>query len=123
MKSNKLIEFLSTKSAFRHMAICAILIGVGDVLCAVTDLYWVLGDMSVQIHFHHWVVLIGLSVANILIGVSFVWLVKSIYVYTLKHPKKVAEKRTHKHKISKQSEIILHLNARIDALEKNLENK
>ncbi len=115
---SKVIETLSKNtSAFRHMAVCAILIGVGDVLCAVTDLGWLIGDMLVQVHIHHWFVLAGLSVANVLILISFIWLVKSIITYVSGHDKKVSEKRKAKVKVAKQSTVIAHLNKRIKALE------
>lgn len=115
---NKLMETLAhNTSAFRQMAICALVIGLGDVLCAVSDLVWLFGDMAIQVHPHHYYVLVGLLVANVLIFGSFVWLFKSIYIYAINHDSKVKAKRVHKAKISKQSEVLGHLNRRILVLE------
>ena len=113
----------SNTSAFRHMAICAIAVGIGDVIAVVTDLGWLIGDMLIQTHTHHWPVLVGLVVATIVIVASFIWLVKSLLVYVNGHPKKVNEKRRTKHKISTQSAVIMHLNHRIDELEAKLGDK
>ncbi len=105
------------------MAICAIAVGIGDVIAVVTDLGWLVGDMMIQTHTHHWPVLVGLVVATVVIVASFIWLVKSLMTYVNNHPKKVSEKRQSKQKSSKQSAVIMHLNHRIDELEARLNNQ
>lgn len=110
-------------SAFRHMAICALIIGAGDVVCAAVDLFWVLGDISVSPHWYHYYVLAGLIIANVLILGSFIWLVKSLFAYAKNHDNKVKAKRVHKAKVSKQSTVIIHLAQRVEELERKLEGK
>lgn len=118
---SKLIKELArNKSAYVHMVWCAIAIGLGDVLCAVMDLVWVCGDISVHAMWYHWIVLGGLITANLLIFVSFVWLVKSVYAYVDRHDKKVADRKRTKARISTQATAILKLNTRIDELEAKL---
>ncbi len=113
-------DLLKNQSSFRHMAICAIAVGVGDVIAVVTDLAWLIGDMAIQTHPHHMPVLVGLVVATVIIVASFVWLIKSIVVYISGHTKKVKAKANVQRRVSKQSEVIMHLNARIDELEARL---
>lgn len=120
-KLGKLI-FKNT-SPFRHMTICAIAVGIGDVIAVVTDLGWLIGDMMLQTHTHHWPVLVGLIIATVVIVASFIWLVKSLVVYVNAHPKKVSEKRRTKNRISKQSEVIMKLNARLEILEAELDKR
>ncbi len=112
---------LKNKSAFRHMVVCAILIGIGDVLCALMDLVWVIGDMSISCHWYHWVVLSGLSLANILIIISFIWLIKSILVYALSHNKKTKDKANTKVRVSTQSHLIIKHQQQINELNKQIE--
>ena len=80
-------------SPFRHMAICAIIIGVGDLLCVIGDLIWLFGDMYVQTHPHHFIVLGFLSVATLVISASFFWLYLSISKYLVHHEAYMANKK------------------------------
>ncbi len=78
-------KILKNNSPFRHMVVAAYIIGVGDVLCVLADLYWLLGDMSIQIHPHHYVVLAGLLIAAVLIIGSFTWLYLGVNKYLSRH--------------------------------------
>ncbi len=119
-KMFNVIEVLKNNhSAFRHMAICAMLIGVGDVLCAVFDLIWLFGDMSIQIHSHHYIVMIGLIIANILIDISFIWLIKSIWEYVNTHDRKVSAKKNDKKQIVTHTKLLDQLIKRIEDLERD----
>lgn len=78
-------EILRNNSPFRHMVVAAYIIGIGDVLCVLADLYWLFGDMSIKVHPHHYVVLTGLSIAAILIIGSFTWLYLGVQKYLKRH--------------------------------------
>ncbi len=102
------------------MAICAIAVGIGDVIAVVTDLAWLIGDMLIQTHTHHWYVLVGLVVATVIIVASFIWLIKSIATYNRNHDSIAKSKSRAKNKSCKQSQAIMLLNKRIDELEAKL---
>lgn len=72
------------KTPFAYAADCALIVGLGSVVATTTDIYWLLGDMSVQVHSHHWIVLIGLIISDIILVYSFIWLYKSINSYIIK---------------------------------------
>lgn len=121
---SKLVETLvKNRSAFARMSICAILALVGSLLATVVDIGWLLGDMAVQTHAHHWYVLAGLTFSVIVQGVATAFFYQAIKIYSHAHPKKVSEKRHTKHKVSKQSEVIMHLNQRLSELEEIVNNK
>lgn len=121
---NKILEELkANKSPFRHTIVAAVILGIGSVGATLIDLFWVIGDMMIQVHFHHYIVLAGLSVSSVICLISFIWLVKGIATYVNTHETKVAAKKRTKRRISKQSEVIMHLNQRIDELEEKLNNQ
>lgn len=121
---SKLIDTLKTnQSAFRHTVISAIVLGVGSILGITVDLGWLIGDMLVATHPHHWFVLVGLIVADTLSIVAMYYLYKGVNTYTVNHDKKVKAKKNSTRKVSKQSEVIIHLSKRIDELETKLGDK
>ena len=75
---NLIQKTLSNNSAFMSATISAVVILVGDVIATGTDLLWLIGDMSVQTHVHHYPVLIGLVIALIIMLLSGVWLIKAL---------------------------------------------
>ncbi len=83
--SNIHTEIVRNKSPFSQMVIAAWVIGVGDILCVLADIYWLFGDMSVQIHSHHYVVLVTLLLALVLIAGSFIWLYLGVTKYLRRH--------------------------------------
>lgn len=66
------------KSEFMETIRFAALMGLGSILCGVTDLFWVVMDMIYTFHFHHVLVFTGLLGANILMIVSFIYLYRSM---------------------------------------------
>lgn len=94
-------ELFRNSSAFRNMAICALVIGLGDVLCVVGDLVWLVGDMSIGTHTHHWIVMSILVPALLIIVASFIWLYIGIYKY-LTHHRKIAKAKKNSKKVSKK---------------------
>ncbi len=110
-------------SAFRHVMISAFVMGIGTVFCSLVDLGWVIGDMSASTHWYHWFVMVGLVIGNVIVLVSFIWLVKGVVTYDNNHSKVIITKNKTKRKMSKQTEVIMHLNKRIDELEERLDSK
>lgn len=80
-------------------AITAVVIGVGDLVATGTDIYWLYGDMSIQTHNHHYPVLIGLALAELIMIASFIWLFRSIKGFNKKKAKKARElyRKQHMH--------------------------
>lgn len=78
-------------SSFGYAAVCGLIIGIGDLIATGTDIYWLIGDMSIQTHFHHYPVLIGLLIAELIMIASFIWLYRAIYTYLNKKDKKRIE--------------------------------
>ncbi len=105
--SNLHKEILKNNSPFRHMVMAAWVIGVGDILCVLADLYWLFGDMSLKVHPHHYVVLVGLLIAAVLIIGSFAWLYMGVHKYLSRH----------EHIHTKHDRLV----AEIDALKSKLE--
>ena len=120
--NNIISNLLHNDSAFRHMTIAALIMGLGTIVATVVDLGWLMGDMMSHAQPHHIYVLVGLVGANLLMLGSFIWLVKGLLCYIQRHNKLVNSKRKHKAKVSKQSTVIMHLNHRIDELENRLNN-
>lgn len=84
MVRNLHAKFIKKSSSFAHATMAAYVIGIGDILCVVGDLYWLFGDMAIQTHPHHYVVLTILSIAGILITASFIYLISSMNKYVRK---------------------------------------
>ena len=80
-------------SPFRHMAICAIIIGLGDLLCVIGDLIWLIGDMMIGTHTHHYIVMGFLAPALVVITASFFWLYIAILKYLAHHEAHMANKK------------------------------
>ena len=78
-------KLVKTKSAFAEVSVAAIIIWIGDILCVVADLGWLLGDMNVQVHPHHYYVGALLLVALLLITGSGIWLYRGLHRYMEKH--------------------------------------
>lgn len=76
--------FQKKNSPFALMAVATLIFGIGSVFCAVGDLIWLLGDMAVKLHSHHYIVFAFLAPANLLIAGSFFWLYRAIHVHLTK---------------------------------------
>jgi len=83
--SNLHTKILKNNSAFRHMAVAAYVAGTGGVICIIADLYWLFGDMSIQVHPHHYVVLTGLVIALTAIIASYIWIYIAVNKYLSRH--------------------------------------
>lgn len=83
--SNLHKEILKNRSPFRHMVVAAWLVGVANVVAIAADLYWLVGDMSIVVHSHHYGVLLGLVLGLSLTVVSFVWLYMGVNKYLDRH--------------------------------------
>lgn len=81
-------KLFSNNSPFALMAVVALIIGIGDILCALGDLVWLIGDMKVGLHFHHYIVMAFLIPANLLISGSFFWLYLAINKFLSKSERK-----------------------------------
>lgn len=91
---NKLhTKILLNKTPFGYAAVTALVIGVGDLVATGTDIIWLLGDMAVQTHSHHYPVLFGLTLAELIMAISFIWLYRSINAYLIKCEHKRIEAR------------------------------
>ncbi len=99
------------------MAVSAVEMGLGSVVLGATDVFWVIGDMSSWTFNYRSIVLVGLLIGLILVLHGFVYLARAVYVYIATHDKKINDKRNTKRRISKQAQVIMHLNTRLDRLE------
>ncbi len=61
-----------------------------------TDIYWLIGDMSLQVHAHHWPTMVGLITAEALMAASFIWLGISLLMYQNKKELKIQAKAREK---------------------------
>lgn len=77
-------RLLNEKSPFAYAAVCALVIGLGDLIATGTDIFWLIGDMSIQVHPHHYITMVGLVLAECIMVGSFIWLYKSINQYLTK---------------------------------------
>ena len=75
---NKLVK---NTSPFALASVAALIVGGASTAAIAVDIFWLLGDMSIQIHSHHYFVLAGLSIALIATVASFAWLYRAITVY------------------------------------------
>lgn len=78
-------KIYTNNSAFAHCAVTALVIGFGSVTALITDILWLLGDMSMGAHWYHKFILIGLVTALGITVASFIWLYRSISIYLVKH--------------------------------------
>ena len=79
--SNLIQKTLANNSAFIAATISAVIILVGDVMATGADILWLIGDMSIQTHAHHYSVFVGLSLALIVMLVSGIWLIKALFQF------------------------------------------
>jgi hypothetical protein len=86
-------DIFTNTSPFGRMAVTAIVIGLGDLMCVIGDLVWLFGDMSIDIHPHHYIVLVILTAAMLVIVASFIWLYVGICRYLIKHNRIVHERK------------------------------
>lgn len=98
-RTNRYINMDHYRTAFGYAAIAALIIGLGSVVATTTDIYWVMGDMSVQQHSHHIPVLIGLLVSDVVMITSFVYLFFGIRKYITVKVKNNRHKTTTRDKI------------------------
>lgn len=118
---NKVIkELIQNKSPYKYAMISALILGVGSITGITVDIGWLIGDMLIKVHTHHWFVLVGLVFADIISIIGTFFLVKSLSVYTNTHDRKVSDKKRTKTRVSKQAAAIMALNHRIDELEELL---
>lgn len=90
------------KSEFMETVRFAFIMGVGSILCGVTDLFWVIMDMIYMFHFHHVLVFIGLLGANILMVISFIYLYRSMMKH-IEESMKPKVKRKYNRKVKNDS--------------------
>lgn len=76
------------RSAFAKAACCAIVIGVGDLLATGADILWLAGDMMHSPQWYHKYIAIGLSLAFIVMVISFIYLYHSLIIFVNKQAKK-----------------------------------
>lgn len=79
-------------TAFAKAAICALVIGIGDLVATGADIIWLLGDMSVHASTYHYWVFGLLSSAFAIMGASFIWLYISVVLYCKRMNKKTKDK-------------------------------
>lgn len=77
-------KIIKSRTPFANAIIAAYVIWIGDLLCVIGDVYWLIGDAKIQYHPHHLVVGITLGIAFIVILVSGVWLYISIHLFLKK---------------------------------------
>lgn len=92
MTNNLHRRLLHTHSPFAEVSVAAIVVWIGSIVGLLTDLGWLLGDMSVQIHPHHWFVLSGFIISLVIVVSSGIWLYKGLNRYLVKHEKCLASK-------------------------------
>lgn len=83
-------RILKEKDEFAQASVCALAVGIGSTIAIGTDMAWLIGDMSIQTHPHHYYILIGLTIAQIITVASFVWLYRSMNRFLIK---KIKERR------------------------------
>lgn len=81
-------RLFKSHSSFGYAAVCALIIGVGDLIATGTDIYWLIGDMRLSVHPHHIVTMVGLVTAELIMIGSFVWLYRAIDVFLIKKANK-----------------------------------
>lgn len=94
MTNNLHRRLLHTHSPFAEVSVAAIVVWIGSIMSLLTDLGWLIGDMSVQIHTHHWFVLGGFVASLTVIIASGIWLYHGINRYLVKHEKHLAAKES-----------------------------
>lgn len=82
------LKLFNFNSPFALAVIAGLVIGLGDLVATFSDLIWLFGDMHIETHAHHWPVLIGLTIAFIIMVLSFYWLYKGTTKYMRKMKKK-----------------------------------
>lgn len=92
-------KLFKNSSPFAKAAICALVIGIGDLLATGADLIWLFGDMSRDAQSYHYIVLIGLCLAFLVMALSFFWLYMSINKF-LKKKEEATLKYTVEHYIA-----------------------
>ncbi len=80
----------------------AIVVWVGSILGLLTDLMWLIGDMSVAIHTHHFYVLSGFLISLVVVVASGIWLYHGINRYLVKHEKHLVSKDIKRKGVSKE---------------------
>lgn len=77
----------------RQMIVCAIVIGLADIIVTAGDIVWLIGDFLHSPQKHHYLVGSILIPGLILMIASFVWLYKAILRRTKRHLKWIAKKK------------------------------
>jgi len=117
----KLVDTLvHNKSSFTKMSICALMALAGSLLATAASILWLVGDTTVVLQAHHLGALIGLVVSLGVEGAAMLFFYQSINIYRNTYFKKSKEHKFNKTKVCKQTEVIMHLNHRIDELEARL---
>lgn len=91
-------KLFKSKSPFAYASVCAMVMGLGDVFNNLTDWLWLIGDMAVQTHPHHWFTGLGLLVSLFLMIGSYIWLYCAINKYLIKTLHKKINKKVKKSK-------------------------
>jgi hypothetical protein len=77
-------KIVKSKTPFANAVIAAYVIGIASLITITGDLVWLVGDMRVQTHPHHYLVLCFLVPGNILTFASFIWLYLSMNLFLKK---------------------------------------
>ncbi len=99
MTRNLHARLFKTNSAFAQGIIAAYVIFVGDILCVLGDLVWLLHDYIFPDQRWMYMLITGiLGTAAFTIVLSGYWMFKSINIYLIKHAKIKAQRKLHKAK-------------------------
>lgn len=82
-------RLIHTHSAFAEVSVAAILVWIGSIVTVVADLVWLIGDATIALHPHHYIVGGLLLVGLTLIVGSGLWLYRGVNRYLTKHEKHV----------------------------------
>lgn len=80
-------SILTTKSPFAYTVVLGIIMGIASIHIVLTDIMWLIGDMSHSRQWYHSYILINLIVGLFEILLSFFWLFKAANKYMKKHLK------------------------------------
>lgn len=97
-------RIIKDKNEFARASVCALVIGIADLMATGTDILWLVGDMNIQTHAHHYPVMIGLVSAELVMAASFIWLYMAIHRYlTSKDKKRIRLQKEQQERIQKRN--------------------
>jgi hypothetical protein len=90
-------DLFKAHTSFGYATVCALVIGIGGIASVLTDIGWVIGDMSVEARPYHYFVVSGLGTSALIMIGSFIWLYRAITSYLIK--KRNKQRRAAKHRL------------------------